>query len=165
MSARAGDTLLLARLHSLGCSLDEVLRGGARTLDIALASGAVDTARFLLDRKVSANGALLFGAGVVDPQLAKELLARGAHVDEHAVFAAIDAGNLDTALVLLSALDRSLKSLQLAIRARQRAADAEQTAKRIESESLVSNATPSEYRDRAQRLNAFADRFDPTLPR
>ena len=163
-AARNDDIELLGRLASLGCDLSEALRGGAGALDHALTSGALRAARFLLDRGVPTTGALRAGAHAVDLELARELLARGATVDEHTIFAAVDAGRVDTALLMYEAVG-SVRSLQLAIRARERAAEAEQTAKRIEIGALISNISAAEYRAKAARLKDLADRVDPTLRR
>ena len=95
-------------------------------------------------------------------EIAKRCLARGATVDEHAVFSAVDAGRADTAFVLLEAMGPA-DSLQLAIRARQRAADAEQSARRIEAGTLASSLSAADLRDRAARLRELADRVDPTI--
>ena len=107
--------------------------------------------------------AIRHGAHVAPPALARELLQRGAAVDEHAVFSAVSEGNTDTAFILLDALGAEARSLGLAIRARERALDAEHSAKRIEAGTLWSNVTPAEHRALAARLNDLADRVDPTL--
>ena len=66
---------------------------------------------------------------------------------------------------MIDARRLSLTSLQLAIRARERASDAERTAKQIEAGTLASNRSPREERARAALLNELADRVDPTLRR
>jgi hypothetical protein len=161
-AARKDDVDLLARLASLGCDPCETLRGGWGALEHALACGAMRAARFLLDRGAPATGALSAGARFADPELARELLARGATVDVDAVFSAVDAGRVDTAFILLDVIG-SADSLQLAIRARERAADAEQSAKRIEAGTLASDVSAADLRDRARRLGELADRVDPTI--
>jgi hypothetical protein len=83
--------------------------------------------------------------------------------DEDAVYAAVDAGNGAVATAMIDARRLSLSSLQLAIKARQRAFDAGQTADRIEAGTLASNRSAQEERARAALLNELADRVDPTL--
>ncbi|AKJ04967.1 Ankyrin repeat protein [Archangium gephyra] len=164
-AARTDDVELLTRLDSLGCNLFEKLRGNAGVLEHALAARALKVARVLLDRGAPAVGALRHGAHAVDPELARELLKRGATVDEGVIMAALNAGHVDTALVLVDALGHTPRSLGLAVCARQAALDLDQSAKRIEAGTLVSNVPSADYRSKAARLYDFANRVDPTLRR
>lgn len=159
------DLELLRRLDALGCSLVEPLSGGASGLAHAFSHGSLRAARFLMDRSVPVQGALRAGAHVIDVDLARELLARGDISDEHAVFAAIDAGHVDTGMALLDALPKGGSSLQLAIRARDRAAAADALARRIERGEMKSNVSADTRRAQAARLRDLADRVDPTTRR
>lgn len=165
-AARMDDVELLTRLAFLGCDPLERLSGNVGVLEHALLARALKVARLLLDRGAPTKDALRYGAHAVDPELARELLKRGATVDEGTLIAALDAGHVDTAFVLMDALEQTPRSLNLAIRTRRAALDAEQTAKRLESGASGSDVVPAaDYRARAARLNDFADRVDPTLRR
>ena len=153
------DLEILGRLAWMRCDFSEALRGGGNGLDYALASGALRAARFFLDRGVPATGSLRAGARNADVELAQELLRRGAEVDANAIFAAVDAGRLETAFVLLDALGRAAAK-RLAPFARRRADDEEQSAQRLEARTLQSNVPAAEYRSRAVRFRQLADRAD-----
>jgi hypothetical protein len=163
-AASNDDLELLEQLSRLGCDLSERLSAQAGALEYALSTSSHRVSRFLLDRGASVVGALRHGAGAVDPELARELLRRGATVDEHAVFAAVDAGRGDTAAVLLEAAGKA-SSLRMAIRARERAFDADAAAKRVESGELVSSVPAEEHRRRVELLRTLASQVDPTLRR
>jgi hypothetical protein len=163
-AARNDDLELLEQLARLGCDLSERLSAQAGALEHALSTSSLRVSRFLLDRGAPVVGALRHGASAVDPEVARELLRRGATVDEHAVFAAVDAGRGDTAAVLLEAAGK-VSSLHIAIRARERAFDADAAAKRVESGELVSDVPAEEHRRRAELLRALASQVDPTLRR
>lgn len=164
-AAHHDDVELLSQLKALECDLATPVQGGTSALEHAFAHGSMRVARSLIGEGLSVTGALRYGAHVVDLDFARELLAKGAEVDEYAVFAAVDAGHVAVANAMIDARRFSLTSLQLAIRARERASDAERTAKQIEAGTLAGNRSPHEERMRAALLNELADRVDPTLRR
>lgn len=160
-AAQEDDVELMAQLRALGCQLDEPLSGGASALGHALSSGSSQVSRLLLDAGVSVKGALRAGAHHVDLEMARELLFKGDVADQHAIFAAVNAGHVEVAELLLNTTSLDISLSQLATLARSRAAEAELTAKRIESGSLSSNMTSADELRRAARLNelaAIADR-------
>lgn len=156
-AATTDDVELMGRLKALGCNLDESLSGGATALGHALSAGSRGVARLLVDAGVSVKGALRTAAHSVDLELARELLAKGAEVDRYAVLAAANAGHPDVAELLLRAKSLEVSLKEVATMARSQAAEAELTARRIESGSLASNMTPADERQRAARLNDLAD--------
>ncbi len=160
-AADTDDVELIERLKSLGCDLDQSLRGGASALDHALACKAFGVVRVLLDAGVSVKNALRTGADSIDLELARELIARGGQVDQHAVLSAANRGQEGVAELLLAARSLDVSPRQIAERARSLAEDAEQTAQRIESGSLSSNMTPADERARAARLRKLASAADP----
>jgi hypothetical protein len=164
-AAHGDDVDLLRQLKSLDCDLTSPVQEGTSALDRAIHRGSMRVARYLIGEGLSVAQALRYGAHAVDLDFARELLAKGAEVDEYAVFGAVDAGNVDVANAMIDAGRLSLTSLQLAIRARERAFDALQSAKRIESGIHGSNLSAEQERARAVLLNELADRVDPTLRR
>jgi hypothetical protein len=161
-AATGDDVELVELLARLGCDLHQPLAGGATMLDHALGAGSLRVARALLTRDVAVTGALRHGAGQIDLALARTLLERGSVVDEDAVFAAVDAGHGDVAELLLGRCE-GVDSLAMAIRARERAADARRTAKQLDAGARSSDGLADEHRANAARLEALADRVDPTL--
>jgi hypothetical protein len=162
-AAQNDDVALLSQLKTLGCDLASPVQGGTSALEHAFARGSLQAARFLIAAGLSVTQALRYGAHAVDLEFARELLEKGAEVDEYAVYGAVEAGNVAVATAMIDARRLSLSSLQLAIKARQRAFDAAQTADRIEAGTLASNRSAQEERARAALLNELADRVDPTL--
>lgn len=164
-AARTNDVELLERLLALGCDPRETVRWGADALDFAVLSGSKRAALWLLDHHAPVRNALRNGAGTVDLELARDLAARGAVVDEHAVMAALDKGDIDVVLFLAEWPGIELMSLRHAIRARERAQDAEQLARKAEAAAIANDVRPAVLRASASRLQELADRIDPTLRR
>lgn len=162
-AARADDVDLLRRLKGLGCNIGESVTGGTTALEHALSAGSMKVARYLIDEGLPVSAALIHGAHSVDLALADELLKKGSTVNEQAVFSAVNAGKVDVALLMIEFAGLTINSLQLAIRARERAGDEERSAKAVEAGTLISNVSPAESRRRSKLLNDLADRVDPTL--
>jgi len=159
------DVALLERLEAAGCDLRQVVLGGTTALDHALTHGTLRVVRFLLDRGLPVTRALIHGAHGVDLALAAELLERGATVNEAAIVSALDAGNVDVALLMARSTSERFSSLPLAIAARKRALEDEQAARQLEPASVPGASSAKVLRRRAEELNTFADRVDPTLRR
>lgn len=154
-SADKDDVVLLSRLAELGCDLDEALTGGGTTVDHALARGSLGVVTHLLGRGVSVTNGLRNGAPFATLQLVKELLARGAEPDFHAVLSATAHDQLAGACEIATALiatDEGVRE-ELIAEAGSRAEDDESGAVRIESGQMFSNETPMEYRARAGRYH------------
>lgn len=101
-AASTGDLALLDRLKTARVDLAEAV-DGSNGLEQALREGHVEAARRFLAAGASAVGALRAGAGVVDLELARELLQRGAMVDAAALIGAARKGDIDVAVLLQKA--------------------------------------------------------------
>jgi hypothetical protein len=154
-AAHRDDLEIVRRLEALGCSLTESLAGGASCLVHAVSRGATTVARHLLARGVPVTGALGAGADAIDPDLARELLQRGAVSDAQAVLSAVRHGRLETAWVLLAALSAHG---DLAARAAKQADEEDETAAKIERGEMGSSQTPAQHRQLAANLRDLADR-------
>jgi hypothetical protein len=158
-AAGAGDLDLLQTLQTLGCDLDEGVRGGASVLDLALMSGRLDVARWLLDQGVDVERAIVSGASKASPELLAELLARGARPDGQAAMNAAREGAEENAILILEALkdDRAVLErlvADLALWAQR----TEDSAARVESGQMASNLSPEAYRTEGDRLRTFRSR-------
>jgi hypothetical protein len=162
-AVRRDDVEIMERLIALGCDVDVKLRGGANALDHAAAMRSKAVFAFLLARGTRAVEALRVGAGWMSPDIARQVIEHGAVVDERAVFAALDGGRPDTARFLLE-LTGPISSLSLALRARERALDANMEVKRLEGDPAFAS-TVAELRARSAALWEIATEVDPTLDR
>lgn len=155
-AADTDDIKLLSRLKALGCKLDEPLSGGATALDHALSRGSLRVSRLLLDSGVPVKTALRNAADAVDAALAKELLAKGAEVDQQTLLNAANHGQPGVAGLLMGAKSLKVDWAGLAAQCLRQAQEAEDTARRIDSGKLTTNVTAASERERAARLKALA---------
>lgn len=100
--AAAGDDLaVMQALVAQGCDPAEQVRGGLTPVDVALSHRAFAVVRWLLQRQVPVPDTLRVGAHAAGPELAAELLRRGATVDASALGSAVNNDDI-AVLELLS---------------------------------------------------------------
>ncbi|MEV4820671.1 hypothetical protein [Micromonospora sp. NPDC049274] len=151
------DVALLARLVSLGCDPAEEISNGLTPLDLALMLQSSDATRWLLQHDVPVDNALQVGAHAVDLELARNLIDRGASVNECAVIRAVDNENVEVVRLLSNAVRPDALG-RLSQRLRTMAGQATPAGR----DSSAQPGTPAgerEYR-RAAVLAELADRFD-----
>jgi len=161
-AAGEDDAALLARLLELECDPEERVFGGGTVLDQALARGGLAVARLLLDRGVGVSDALRSAGSGLPLALARELLAKGAEVDEQSVVSAAYAGQRELAWLLADAWTERFPdgAPGLARRCRESAERERANADRIDAGDLLSNRSADDCRTRADLLAEIADALD-----
>ena len=155
-AAATDDVVLLEKLARQGVDPRAAVRGGT-PIEHALLHRSEKVTRWLLDRGAPVENALHQSSSSIDPELARELLRRGARADRIAALNAVHADRLDTALVIASALARE-EARALAADALRQASEQEASASRIEKGTLSSNRTPAQLRACAVGLRTLAAR-------
>ena len=123
-AAEGDDVELLTRLVELGCDPSEKVDNGLAPIDVALHQGAVRAARWLLDQGVPVENTLLLRADVVDADLARALLDRGAHVHAGTLWRALDNEDVGVLRLVLRAFPSDDTLARLAPKLRMHAARA-----------------------------------------